>query len=390
MTAKLISYPLLAFAILVTLFAAAQDTFAGRPANCASEHREVSGNTSSPCKWDFRAHLITAVEYDVVENVEGDSCREQITFSPFNASAEHTARTAEGLNLRVIAEFGRTGSDGTHSRGASLSDRNRVVFTANSVSYNPGQIHTLESQVAQDANWHSSWVGYAPHKRFDVMRIVFDHNGTRNHQSRWLPIPANVADFNLLMNDCLAGVKQRLENEAKLEETRQRVAAERVASERAAAQAAADAERQRLETEAAREALRLARETELAKTQALIEQLEKEKIIIGIWQEIVAEKQQGAQERAEITNRYLSDIETNAAEFKASVVEKAAEIRRLEEINTAIIAAIIAHNNEIQQHLASQTQREAELQQKLDDLTIQPTETPPTPQPSQPTATPTP
>lgn len=385
MTAKLISYPLLAFALLATLFAAAQDTFAGRPANCAPEHREVHGNTSSHCKWDFRAHLITAVAYDVVENVEGNSCREQLTFTPFNGSAEQDARAAEGRTLSVHIQIGNIKSDGTPSPGRShrSSSHYPITVTANSIKFPPGRIHTLESPVGQNANWGE--FGWSPHERYDVMRIVFDHNGTRNHQSPWLPIPANLADFNLLMNDCLAGVKQRLENEAKLEETRQRVAAERVASERAAAQAAADAERQRLETEAAREALRLARETELAKTQALIEQLEKEKIIIGIWQEIVAEKQQGAQERAEITNRYLSDIETNAAEFKASVVEKAVEIRRLEEINTAIIAAIIAHNDEIQQHLASQTQREAELQQKLDALTIQPTEPPPTPQPTQPT-----
>ena len=105
---------------------------------------------------------------------------------------------------------------------------------------------------------------------------------------------------------------------------------------------------------------------------------------------MVTEKQKGAQERAEITNRYLTDIESNAAEFKAGVVEKASEIRRLEEINNAIITAIIAHNDEIEQHIANQAQREAELQQKLDNLTIQPTETPPTPQPTQPTPTPSP
>ena len=174
-----------------------------------------------------------------------------------------------------------------------------------------------------------------------------------NRESKWLPIPANINDFNLLMNDCLAGIKQRLENAAKLEETRQKVEAERVAQERAAKEAAAEAERQRLETEAAREALRLARETELSKTQALIQQLEREKIIIGIWQEIVAEKQKGAESRAQITNRYLTEIEANAAEFKASVVAKAAEIRRLQEINATITAAIIAHHDEVERQLAA-------------------------------------
>lgn len=395
MPAKLITFPLLILAMLTAL-AAANIAQAARPDNCAPEHREVHGNTNSPCKWDYRAHLITTVEYDVVENVAGNSCQQQITFKPYNASAEQNALASEGLDLIAEVSLGAIKSDGTPARGHWLPSSN-AIFTTNSVKFNPGSIHTLDSQVTQDASWGSGSGRYTPHKRYDVMKIYIYHrarNGGsvegRNRESPWLPIPTNVADFNLLMNDCLAGIKQRLENEAKLEETRQRVEAERIAQERAAAQAAAEAERQRLETEAAREALRLARETELAKTKALIEQLEKEKIIIEIWQEVVTEKQKGAQERAEITNRYLTDIETNAAEFKAGVVEKASEIRRLEEINNAIITAIIAHNDEIEQHIANQAQREAELQQKLDNLTIQPTETPPTPEPTQPTPTPTP
>ena len=389
MPAKLITFPLLILAMLTAL-AAANIAHAARPDNCAPEHREIHGNTNSPCKWDFRAHLITTVEYDVVENVAGNSCQQQITFKPFNASEEQNSLASEGLNLTAEVIFGAIKSDGTPARGLRWLSSSNAIFTTNSVKFNAGGIHTLESHVTQDANWGGYGANY--HTRYDVMKIYLWHNyarDARNSESPWLPIPANVADFNLLMNDCLAGIKQRLENEAKLEETRQRVEAERIAQERAAAQAAAEAERQRLETEAAREALRLARETELAKTKALIEQLEKEKIIIEIWQEIVTEKQKGAQERAEITNRYLTDIETNAAEFKAGVVEKASEIRRLEEINNAIITAIIAHNDEIEQHIANQAQREAELQQKLDNLTIQPTETPPTPQPTQPTPTPT-
>ena len=396
MPAKLITFPLLILTMLTAL-AAANIAQAARPDNCPPEHREVYGNTSSPCKWDFRAHLITTVEYDVVENVAGNSCQQQITFKPFNASAEQNALASEGLSLIANVRLDAIKSDGTPAGEPRWLLSSNAIFTTNSVKFNTGSIHTLDSQVTQDASWGSGGRRFTPHKRYDVMQIYLGYRSPvagavygRNNESPWLPIPVNIADFNLLMNDCLTGIKQRLENEAKLEETRQRVEAERIAQERAAAQAAAEAERQRLETEAAREALRLARETELAKTKALIEQLEKEKIIIEIWQEVVTEKQKGAQERAEITNRYLTDIETNAAEFKAGVVEKAAEIRRLEEINNAIITAIIAHNDEIEQHIANQAQREAELQQKLDNLTIQPTETPPTPQPTQPTPTPEP
>ena len=125
----------------------------------------------------------------------------------------------------------------------------------------------------------------------------------------------------------------------------------------------------------------MVRETELAKTQALIQQLEREKIIIGIWQEVVIEKQKGAESRAEITNQYLTEIEANAAEFKASVVAKAEEIRRLQEINAAITDAIIAHNDEVERQLSVQAEREAEQKARLEDLQIEVPEVELTPTP---------
>ena len=98
---------------------------------------------------------------------------------------------------------------------------------------------------------------------------------------------------------------------------------------------------------------------------------------------MVVEKQKGAEARAEITNRYLTEIEANAAEFKASVVAKAEEIRRLQEINAAITDAIIAHNDEVERQLAIQEAREAEQRESLDDLHIEP------PEPNMPDLTPT-
>ena len=251
-----------------------------------------------------------------------------------------------------------------------------------------GPSFTLDSSVPQSAGWQGG--RYYPDStepaRYAVLKVLIYDNDDKyesvNRESKWLPMPANINDFSLLMNDCLAGIKQRLENEAKLEETRQRVEAERIAQERTAREAAAEAERQRLETDAAREALRIVRETELAKTQALIVQLEREKIIIGIWQEIVDEKLAGAKARAEVTNTYLTEIEANAAAFRASVVAKAAEVRRLQDLNDAIAAAIIAHNDEIESQLATQAEREAEQRKKLDDLHVEPPNETATPEPT--------
>ena len=382
MILRLTSYPFIAITLLMVVFTAADVALAERPDSCAPEDRELSGNINSDCKWDFRANQITTVEYAVVENAEGNSCREQLTLSPFNGTAEKdNIDGAVGVRI-YLAAIGINGEPRT-SRQQYLTYTDYAVFSPESIKLNVGNIHTLDDSVGEKPRWHSrggrSYEYGNPPVDFDVFFLdLHGKTPSVNDVSPWLPIPANVNDFNLLMNDCLAGIKQRLENEAKLEETRQRVEAERVAQERVAKEAAAEAERQRLETEAAREALRLVRETELAKTQSLIQQLEREKIIIGIWQEVVVEKQKGAESRAEITNRYLTEIETNAAEFKASVVAKAAEIRRLQEVNAAITDAIIAHNNEVEQQLVEQAAREQEQRKKLEDLEIEIPEIPQT------------
>ena len=367
---RLMSYPLLTVALLLAVFTAANSAFAERPDTCAPEDREISGNINSDCKWDFHGDEITTVEYAVVEHTEGNSCYEQLTFSPFNGVAEKEHIDGVLISLAYLGDDGRP-ADYYKRRLRYGAD---AVFTPGSIILNVGYLYTLNDSIGESPVWITDeYVSYWPHIA-DVLRIEFNGESSSssvNNRSPWFSFPANINDFNLLMNDCLAGIKQRLENAAKLEETRQRVEAERVTQSRVAMQAAADAERQRLETEAAQEALRLVRETELAKTQALIQQLEKEKIIIGIWQEVVIEKQKGAQSRAEITNQYLTDIEANAAEFKASVVAKAGEIRRLQEINAAITDAIIAHNDEVERQLSVQAEREAEQKARLEDLQIE-------------------
>ena len=74
----------------------------------------------------------------------------------------------------------------------------------------------------------------------------------------------------------------------------------------------------------------------------------------------------------------MTEIEANAAEFKASVVAEAANIRRLEEINAAITDAIIAHNDEVERQIVVQAELEAEQRSRLEDLTVEVPEPTPT------------
>ena len=375
MAIRWLVFPLLALALVLAVFAAANIVFAERPDDCAPEDREIPGNTNSPCKWDYHFDEITSVTYDVVENTEGNTCHEVLVFGPYDATQHLPEEASVGVRMGLKDDQGEIRNTGYISTELISRTESSMTFIPGYSGYGATKFYSVQSSIPERGNWDSHGRARVDHRLNHALYIYVRDDDGVNKVSRWLPMPANINDFNLLINDCLAGIKQRLENEAKLEETRQRVEAERVELNRAATAAAAEAERQRLETEAAREALRLARETELAKTQALIEQLEREKIIISIWQDIVSEKVAGAKARAEITNTYLTEIESNASEFKTSVVAKAAEVRRLQEINDAIADAIIAHNDEIERQLAAQAEREAEQRKRLEELHVDPSGT---------------
>ena len=206
---------------------------------------------------------------------------------------------------------------------------------------------------------------------------VYPRDGV-NYGSRWYSIPAEVNDFPAMLNACLAGVKLRLESEAQAEEDRAKLAAGELARQQALDEEKAKANLDAQRLAAAQQALLIQQETELTKTRSLISQLEREKIILGVWNDIVLERLRGFQERAGITNRYLAEIEANTAAFSARVNEKYVELQRLEALNEAIADSIAAHNQAIEAQLVAAAELEAENMEKLRGLEV----TVPTPEPT--------
>ena len=179
----------------------------------------------------------------------------------------------------------------------------------------------------------------------------------------------------MLVFECVDDIRREKEHQSMQEEMRAKKAAEERAAEKARADAEAKAELQRIELEAAKEIQRKAFETELFKTQALLVQLEREKPIIAAWNKVVEIRLAGAQERAKITNTFMAEVEANKAAFVASVQAKVEELRRLQEINDALRAAIEAHNQTILDELAIQQALEDRQKQAIQDLEVKPSET---------------
>ena len=270
-------------------------THADQPSDCAPEDRVVAGNTNTDCKWDFRMDDFTGVRFVVLEREGANACYGALEFYPYEFD---DLAPSGGLDLSFTKTSRRTGQPGA----SSINDLTIDVHheRGNSTLRVIGDAYDLNTPVPE--RW---WTGYfntvtLPSTRFQHVRAhakgksawVNPQRGV-NYTSHWFPIPSEVNDFPVMLNACLAGVKLRLETEAQIEEDRAKLAAQELAKQQALneekAKAALDAQR----LEAAQKALQIQRETELTKTRSLIARLERDKIILGVWNDIVLERLPG-------------------------------------------------------------------------------------------------
>ena len=368
----------LAGMLLAGSMAWSNPTHAGHPPDCAPEDKVVAGNTNTDCKWDYRMDGITGVRFAALEREGADACYGALEFYPHDG--EDLDPRSSGMYLELTHTNKQTGQPEKNSYDIGVRKE-----SGDSTLRMIGVTYDLNSPVPE--RW---WTGYfntveLPSPRFQHVRVFASGEGSWvrptlgvNYTSPWFLIPPRVNDFPVMLNACLNNVKLRLETAAQMERDRTKLAAQELAKQRALneekAKAALDAQR----LASAQKALQIQRETELTKTRSLIARLERDKIILSIWNDIVLARLRGFQERAEITNRYLAEIEANAAAFSGKVREKYAELQRLEALNQAIADSIAAHNAEIEAQLAAAAELEARNMEKLEDLSV----TPPTPAPT--------
>ena len=368
---------MLAGMFLAVSTASSRMIHADQPLDCAPEDRVVAGNTNTDCKWDYRMDDITGVRF-VVNELEGaDACYGALEFYPYDVKDIHVKVTV--FRMKYEKPDGETMTS-EWSRGSN--DQPFPFASGDNSLLIVGNLYSLDSPIPNE--WrpmkHDYFFDYPYnlHEQRTVQLVTYESFFSVEHASSKFPVPPEINDFPVMLNACLAGVKLRLETRAQIEEDRAKLAAQEFAKQHALneekAKAALDVQR----LAAAQKALQIQRETELTKTRSLIAQLERDKIILGVWNDIVVERLGGFQERAEITNKYMAEIETNAAAFSAKVREKYEELQRLEALNQAIADSIAAHNEEINAQLAAAAELEAKNMAKLEDLAV----TPPTPAPT--------
>lgn len=245
------------------------------PAAAQDCERVISGNTNSPCKKvDYLAGL-QAPTFTIERGVDsaGDYyCRPVIAFrstTPLSADDLHDGHQQQLMH-------NTTDHSGPHI-GSYLHTDPEVHPEGIRFDFHRYRIKITDSVP----DTHPK--GFLAYLRVHLNlspRGIGEHYGV---DSRYFPRPAEMNDYALLMNQCLADIQRQLEHEAALEAARQQAEADRVAAETAAAEAANAAEIADIELKSAQAALAAQEARNAALLKETILAIQREDTIRAAW-----------------------------------------------------------------------------------------------------------
>ena len=309
-----------AFALLAGLLALSGDgTVAAQ--DC---ERVIQGNTNSPCKKvNYLAGLQppTFTVEQTVDNAGEYYCRPVVEF-----------RSTTPLSKDDLVE--------SHDHGLlHANDKNRI---GNTVHNSP---EVLSESIRFDFHWHgielTDPVPDTPPRFRNYLRVglYLSPQGIGNSywvDSKSFPRPAQINDYSLLMNQCLAGISRQLEHEAALEEARQQAEADRVAAETAAEEAANAAEIAAIELQSAQDALTAQEALNAALLQETILAIKREDSIRAAWQQVILVRMAGLEERTRIWTEAVERWAAEDLRFSTAMAARIQEVERLQALNSAL------------------------------------------------------
>ena len=319
------------------------------PEDCADEDRTIAGNRNSPCK--MVVPDISHVEYRV--RMAYPVCvEEMLIHMPESTVPEDPPH--------YYISSGRWQHDiWSYSGGDRRINDGHIMVT--------GKRWNLKSKVGS-----TSAFGNPTTERPKLLVMVDDAH------SNWVERPRTDAVAELV-NACLDLVRQEKEDkehQAEVEkaeaEAAARIEAQKDADEKAEQQAQRDAESQARiaaqELAAAQESKRRIAATELLKTQTLETQIEHEEVVADILREIVRIRLAGQEDRARITNEYMTRAEATAASFEEETVETESRIQAYLDFNAALLTRLEEYQADIGARLERVRANLAEQQARIDVL----------------------
>lgn len=330
------------------------------PAAAQDCERVIAGNTNSPCKKvNYLAGLQppTFTIERAVDSAGDYYCRPIIEFRSTTPLSEDDLHKEGGHRPYLMHSDRQRGGSWDHSF------YDRIVY-----SLTP-RLEVHPDRIRVDFHQHriklTDSVPDMPPRIWDYLRVelVLSPQGIGypySVDSRIFPRPAEINDYPLLMNQCLADIQRQLEHEAALEAARQQAEADRVAAETAAAEAANAAEIADIELKSAQAALAAQESRNAARLKETILAIQREDTIRAAWQQVILVRTAGLEER---TRLWTAAVERWAAadlQFSTAMAARIQEVERLQALNAALEQSMTDQRNLLIAQLEDLEQAERE------------------------------
>ena len=336
---------------VLTLLVGLLSLSSGEGVSAQDCERVIEGNTQSPCKQLDYLDGIQPPTF-TVERFEDSygkyGCQGRLSFSSTSPLSEHMTITIAGGRLYSTQISGNCANcwmlsakdlswernsgyyaAGDRSHWAS-PDVYRTEVETNRVLVGVGP-ETYLSDPVKDIPFVMPYLVVAA--RFDT-----DRNGFSEYTvvSSTFDKPYELADYQLLMNQCLAGITRQLEHDSAVEEARKQAEQDKIRAETAAEEAQNQAELATIELQSAEAALIAAEELNAGLLQETILSIKREDVIRAAWQQVVLVRMAGLETRTAIWNEAVTRWAEEDLQFSSSMEARIQEVERLQALNAAL------------------------------------------------------
>ena len=306
----------------------------GSRVNAQDCERVIPGNAQSPCKQlDYLDGIQppTFLVEQFTDNQGEYACQGFLEFKSSTSLQEHSDIFILGNESDVpIADIYDSSWNGPPDGFNGLwhwGDNHTFLADEDSVRYKIGRAAHLTSTVDQNARVSPFLIVGArflyENSEYGVVSLIFQR-------------PEEVADYQLQMNQCLAGITRQLEHDAASEAARRQAEEDRIRAETAAEEAKNKAELAAIELRSAQDALKAQEELNTSLLQETILSIKREDAIRAAWQQVILVRMAGLEERTAIWNEAVNRWAEEDLQFSVAMEARIQEVERLQTLNAAL------------------------------------------------------
>ena len=323
----------LLFVIVLTLVTGFLSLSIGEQASAQECERVIQGNTQSPCKKLDYLDGLESPSFSIEQfiDIEGEYYCQGIlewkSDTPLNEHKELEVAFSESQSLSrhpsVHGSFRFAWPNRVNSR--------LIQFESSLVRILATERVYLKDPVRDVAHFE----GYYPSNLWLYFQFTADMDGYVI-VSPIIDSPAEVADYQLFMNRCLAGITRQLEQESAVEAARKKAIEDKVKIDTAAEGAKNQAEVAAIELASTEAALQSAVELNVALLQETILSIKREDVIRAAWQQVILVRMAGLEARTAIWNKAVTRWAEEDLQFSSAMEARIQEVERLQALNAAL------------------------------------------------------